>query len=550
VRLRFGNIAAFSAEVTLTGLQALQAHPQVVAIEPVFLLQAHLAQGIPLMHAMTYRSSYAGSNMSIAICDTGIDYTHARLGGGGFPNGKVIGGYDFGDGDANPAPDPTQAHGTCCAGIAAGNLGTVGDYIGGVAYGARLYALKISYGATGSAYSDAMAAAWDWCVTHRTDDPSYPIMVISTSFGGGRYYNSPSCDVAAPSMTSAANNAVAAGMTVLASSGNDGYCDSIAWPACISSVISVGAVYDAAFGTYYPCISSDSCSPTKVLGGCTSGAYAVDQTAADQVTSYANMASFVTLLAPANQCYTLDIAGSAGYSSGDYYDGFGGTSAACPYAAGAVACLQSAAKALTGSYLSPAEVKSRLTQYGDSITDLKVAITTPRVNLERTINNLLVGGQAFRIYNDGSSALTVNSITAETAAPWISLLPTPPYSVAGFGYADFFVGVNYGLAPRTQVATRLLVNSTDASKSPYPGGVYIQVINGPPFSLSGMSWNKGAFQFSVNGPALSNCVVQTSSNLLGWTPWFTNPIPGSGVLGVTNSGAGLTSRKFYRALLP
>ena len=32
------------------------------------------------------------------------DFTHPRLGGGGFPNSKVIGGYNFGNGITNPAP--------------------------------------------------------------------------------------------------------------------------------------------------------------------------------------------------------------------------------------------------------------------------------------------------------------------------------------------------------------------------------------------------------------------------------------------------------------
>ncbi|HEU0038530.1 MAG TPA: S8 family serine peptidase, partial [Verrucomicrobiae bacterium] len=385
VGFRFDNIAGFSAAVTASGLRALQADPRVVSIEPVFTLEAHLAQGIPLMHGMTYRSSYNGSGTAIAICDTGVDYNHARLGGGGFPNSKVLGGYNFGDGDANPIPN-TQAHGTCCAGIAAGDLGTVGDYIGGVAYNAKVYAVKISSGTSTSATTAAMVAAWDWCVTHQNDNPAYPIMVISTSFGGGRFFSA--CDSATPSMTTAANNAVAAGITVLASSGNDGYCDSIAWPACISSVISVGAVYDAAFGHYLPCVNSASCAPKVSTTGCATGWYADDLTAADKVTSYANVASFLTLMAPANQCYTLDITGSSGYSNGDYYDSFGGTSAACPYAAGAVACLQSAAKALTGSYLTPQAVRTRLLSSGDNVTDTRVAITKPRVNLEQAIQSL------------------------------------------------------------------------------------------------------------------------------------------------------------------
>jgi len=225
---RFENIAGFSAHVTVTGLAALQADSRVLSIEPDLTVQAHLAQGIPLIHGMTYRSTYNGDGVAIAICDTGVDYTHARLGGGGFPNSKVLGGYNFGDDNADPFPD-TQAHGTCCAGIAAGDLGTVGDYIGGVAYAAKLYALKITSGSSGNADNSAIISSWDWCVSHKNDNPKYPILVISTSFGGGQYWAT--CDSASPSMTAAANNAAAAGITVVASAGNDGYCDSIASPA-------------------------------------------------------------------------------------------------------------------------------------------------------------------------------------------------------------------------------------------------------------------------------------------------------------------------------
>ncbi|MBP8132027.1 MAG: S8 family serine peptidase, partial [Candidatus Hydrogenedentes bacterium] len=345
--LRFDNFAGFAGRVSKAGLQRLLADAAVKFVEPVRILESHLAQGIPLMNATTVRTCYNGNGMSIAVCDTGIDYTHARLGAGVFPNAKVLGGYDFGDSDANPIPN-TQAHGTCCAGIAAGDLGTVGSYIGGVAYNAKLYALKISYGTTGSATSTAMVAAWDWCVTHQNDNPAYPILVISTSFGGGRYYSTAEGDAASPSMTIAANNAVAAGITVLASSGNDGYCDSMGWPACISSVISVGAVYDADFGHYYPCVNAASCASKIATSGCSTGYYVDDSTAPDKVTAYSNTASFLTLLAPANACYTTDITGSSGYSTGDYYSSFGGTSAACPYAAGAVASLQSAAMGILG----------------------------------------------------------------------------------------------------------------------------------------------------------------------------------------------------------
>ena len=197
--------------------------------------------------------------MSIAICDTGIDTRHPRLGGRARRsrfNAKVIGGLRCRRRRRRPAAG--QLRGKPTARRAPGSRpaapGPVGDYIGGVAPYAKLYAIKISDGTGGSAYTSAMIAGWEWCVTHRNDNPANPIMVISTSFGGGRIHRD--CDGSSAGMTTAAANAVAAGITLFASSGNDGYCDSMAWPACISHVNSVGAVYDANFGTYLPCISS------------------------------------------------------------------------------------------------------------------------------------------------------------------------------------------------------------------------------------------------------------------------------------------------------
>jgi subtilisin family serine protease len=550
LRLRYENIAAFSADVTLAGLEALMAHPQVVSIEPVVSVAMNLRQGIPLMHAMTYRSAFNGSNVAVAICDTGVDYNHVHLGGGGFPNAKVIGGYDFGMMDSDPYPDVSigdenVAHGTCCAGIAAGDLGSFGDYIGGVAPGAKIYALKIS-NLTLHAPTDSIAGAWDWCVTHKNDDPNHPIVVASTSYGGDRYFST--CDSSIPTLATAANNCVAAGICIVVSSGNDGYCDSLQQPACLSSVISAGAVYDAAFGMALPCVNSASCAPKTASSGCPTGYYATDQSAADRVPSYVNMASFLTLLAPGDDAYTLDITGALGYSSGDYFATFGGTSAAAPYAAGAVAALQSAAKALTGSFLTPASVKSRLTSTGDNVTDPKVAITRPRINLDRAIQGL--GAQSFRIYNDGNAPLNVGPMTFQSPAPWVSFGPVPPITIATNGYQDILVGVDMSKAPIGESSVRLLVGSNDSTKNPYPGGVYIVTFNGTPLTLSGISVSNQVVHFTVSGPPFSNCIVFASSVLTNWQPVLTNPIPGSGSFSFTDATATNQAQRFYRAKVP
>jgi subtilisin family serine protease len=233
-----------------------------------------------------------------------------------------------------------------------------------------------------------MIEAWEWCITHQYDDPQNPILIINTSFGAGRYIGY--CDSYSPAMTSAAANAKAAGMTLFVSSGNDGYCDAIGWPACISHVVSVGAVYDAHFtaeGIGW-CVQQQSCADKIPTFGCESRYYSPDIPYGDQVTVYSNNASFLSLLAPSNWATTTQLGG--GYWTAPY--GFGGTSAASPYAAGAAACLQSAAKTITGNFLTPDQLQSTLMETGDSVTDTKVAVTKPRINLGQAVASLGGGG--------------------------------------------------------------------------------------------------------------------------------------------------------------
>jgi subtilisin family serine protease len=185
----FENQPGFSGRVTRQGLEKLARHPRVASIQISRPVEPQLKQGLPLMNALLTRSNYGGAGVSVAIVDSGVDYRHPYLGGTSvFPNTKVIGGYDFGDSDSNPLPRGNAAHGTACAGIAAGNVNTnlTGDYIGGVAPQAKLYALKITSGTTESASDADIIAAWNWCITHKNDDANNPILVISTSFGGGR----------------------------------------------------------------------------------------------------------------------------------------------------------------------------------------------------------------------------------------------------------------------------------------------------------------------------------------------------------------------------
>jgi len=402
---RFENMATFSCVVTTQGLMALSASDEVAYIEKDRKVEPHLSQGMSLIHGTIPRSTYDGQGISIAIVDTGIDYTHPMLGGGDFPNSKVIGGYDFGDNNEDPMD--CHYHGTCCAGIAAGDLAVgPGDYIGGVAPAAKLYALKIVKGCEGGAYESNIAAAWDWVVSHKNDDPENPILLISTSFGGG-YYTS-LCDSSRPTLTSAAANAVANGISIFSSSGNDGYCEGISSPSCIGDVISVGAVYDANLGGLGFRVNRESCVASR-HSWCPQGDCCLDSTtAADQVACYSNSSSFLDLLAPSHYTYTTDLGGT-------YNPYFGGTSAACPYAAGAAAVLQHYARESRGYYLAPAELAEIMIHSGDLLLDSKSGFSKPRVNLERSIANLPVSTPTY----------TPIATNTPTAAPtWIAPEPT------------------------------------------------------------------------------------------------------------------------------
>ena len=367
-----------AANVTLAGLDYLLQSDKVILIEENLILTQHLTQGISVMNGTTTRNTYKGAGVAVAIVDTGIDDSHPDLDGG-----KVLGGYDFGDDDTNFRPTSNgSSHGTSVGGIVAGDVNTVGDYIGGVAPNAKLYGLKISPGDTGSASSADMVDAWEWAITHQNDDPNNPILVVNTSFGGGRYTSS--CDATDSSMTQAALNGVNAGMTHFVSSGNDGYCDAMGWPACITHVNSVGAVYDANIGNPGNCVSTLSCLNTTPNASCPAGteAYFPGSTTSDQVTGYSNSDTNLTIFAPSNNAYTPTIVGTGDSTvNNNYTTRFGGTSAAAPYSAGAAAVLQSAAKAKMGRFLSPAEVQQYFVTNGQSITDSKASLTKPRVDL-------------------------------------------------------------------------------------------------------------------------------------------------------------------------
>ena len=222
-----------------------------------------------------------GENTKIAIIDTGVDYTHATFGGPGTPAAfeaafatstapadpalfgpdapKVKGGTDLAGDDYNanvetsvPVPDPNpldcNGHGTHVAGTAAG-FGVLADgttYHGaydqlthtnafavgpGVAPRADIYAVRV-FGCEGS--TNLVADALEWAVDNDMD-------VVNMSLGGA-FGN------ADDSSAVASDNAVKAGIVVVASAGNSGDIEYVTGsPGSASRAISVAATPSAEF---------------------------------------------------------------------------------------------------------------------------------------------------------------------------------------------------------------------------------------------------------------------------------------------------------------
>jgi subtilisin family serine protease len=333
----FAYLPAFAAEVTPDGLQKLLASDRVTTIVPDRVVYPHTQPELALVDAFSVRSVYRGERTSVAVCDTGVNYNHDML------DDHYLGGYDFGDDDSDPVDE--GGHGTPVAGIAVGEDGVNGDYVGGVAPDAGYYSLKITAGSSGSATFSAIISAWEWAVDHQNDDPSRPIMAVNTSFGTDQGFSEDCEDLYYDFwlLNKAAGQARAAGILVLASSGNSGYSDQIASPACLSNVTSVGAVNDG-----------------------------------DSVASFSNTADILDILAPGVSIRTTTMGG--GYKS------FSGTSASCPFAAGVAVLLQSAHYNATGAYLSASVLESKIKEFGVPVIDTRPEpdIVKPRTDVGAT----------------------------------------------------------------------------------------------------------------------------------------------------------------------
>lgn len=269
-------IDGFSATLSPDAAAQLAARGDVRSVQPVSVVTRLNETSVPFIGApKVWRQLGAkGQGMTVAVVDTGIDYTHANFGGPGtvaayqrndpnfiepgtFPTDKVIGGYDFvgsnysvtDDDPTNDVPRPDldpldgedDDHGSHTAGTCCG-LGVPGEIGKGVAPRAKLLAIKVWD--EGDSTEDVLVAGYERALDPN-DDGDLSDAADVLSFSGGVDYGTLNSVEAR-----AAQRVVDLGTVFVASAGNSGNqpvggsAYIVGTPATARGVISVAASID------------------------------------------------------------------------------------------------------------------------------------------------------------------------------------------------------------------------------------------------------------------------------------------------------------------
>jgi subtilisin family serine protease len=283
-----------------------------------------------------------GEGVVIAVIDDGVAVEHDEFAA----DGKVVAPLSTTPPrGSSPQPiGPKDNHGTACAGVACGS----GEHgASGVAPKARLMPIRFTSGLGSQDEADAFA----WAADHGAD-------VISCSWGpeDGEWSNpnDPLHDQFVP-----LSDSTRLAIEYALSKGRDGKGCVITWAAGNGNE----DVGNDGYASYEGVIAVAACSDKSVRS--------VYSDMGDAIWCCFPSSDFDAPLTPG--IWTTDRPGRQGYNSGDptkgdsageYTNSFGGTSSACPGAAGVVALMLARNPALT-----PAEVKELLRETCEQIDD-------------------------------------------------------------------------------------------------------------------------------------------------------------------------------------
>ena len=198
--------------------------------------------GLAYVNAPKAWDCMTGSEVIVAVIDSGVDYTHEDLQENMWTDSQGKHGYDFANDDDDPMDD--NLHGTHCAGTIAA-VGNNGHGIVGVQWTGKIMALKFLDASGSGATSDAIRSI-DWAVEKGA-------RVLNNSWGGGGY---------SPQLKQAIDRAEQEGVLFIAAAGNDNV-DNEQIPHYPSSypnenIIAVAAHDTAGDRAWFSCWGADS----------------------------------------------------------------------------------------------------------------------------------------------------------------------------------------------------------------------------------------------------------------------------------------------------
>lgn len=428
---RYRYVPYVATEASAADLQALAASPEVAEILEDQPIPLALAESAPLIGApAAWAEGFTGAGWTVAIVDTGVDKTHPFFGGrivseacysstfssgsttstslcpGGAPSSTATG-------SGMPCAISGCEHGTHVAGIAAGFSSAS---FSGIAPGASIIAVQVfsSVNGTPEAWDSDILSGLEQVYALRT---AFQIAAVNLSLGGGQ--STGPCD--SDPLAGIVGTLRSAGIATVVAAGNSGFTNALSSPACISSAISVGSTTDGSGGTV-----------------------------ADQVSTFSNSSSLLTLWAP-GQWITSSVPGG-GFAT------FAGTSMAAPHVTGAWAVLKQRNPAATVD-----TIENALIATGVAITDPRNGVAKPRLNLATAVQALTppctysVTPTTVSIGKAGGS-VTV-AVSTGAACPWAASSATSFASVncvsgcAGSGSATVTVLFNSGVTQRTGFVT-------------------------------------------------------------------------------------------------
>ena len=349
------QLGATRVIATKAALREMATWPEILRIGLDYGGGGHMSEARPLTDVSLVNDlGFSGAGAKIVVIDSGLDSDHPDL------SDRLIGEYCDCPGccpsggstqEGTGAAEDDHGHGTNVSGILAGS-GVLAEP--GVAFSADIVAIKILDDQNRFQSSFQVSRALEWIANNHPD-----AAVVNMSLGTDARYSG-NCDSATASnvaMARAVERLAIAGVQVFASSGNRRASGEMEAPACLSQVIAVGAVWDAALGS-------------QTQFGCT------DMTAPDLPTCFSNISATTDLLAP----------GAAITSSGrgGGLSTFRGTSQASPHAAGCAAVLAAAVPELPVSLILPA-----LRRTGPLIAIARASQTIPRIDCGAALNDLL-----------------------------------------------------------------------------------------------------------------------------------------------------------------